>query len=172
MYKNKYKSLYCGSSLTINVFFQYLPVFTFFFTTALLLPFHSLIKLIPMQYWKQLHLHLRAIAYTTTDTLPKQLLQYYYRRSHKLAVIKQMPPHINLQSSTGTPIFFSQQLHMKEDQIGWTWYLHNFTFAQGLEGGGPDLAFPPLFQENPASCTFFVSFPNPTLLFQKNTLKV
>ena len=71
VYKKKYKSPYCGSSLTINIFFNIYRCSLVFFTTALLLLFHSLIKLIPIQYWKQLHLHLRAIAYTTTDTLPK-----------------------------------------------------------------------------------------------------
>ena len=38
-------------------------------------------------------------------------------------------------------------------------------------GGGPDPAFPPLFCENPASRTFFISFPNTAFLSQKNTLK-
>ena len=37
--------------------------------------------------------------------------------------------------------------------------------------GGPDPAFPPLFRENPASRTFFISFPNLAFLSQKNTLK-
>ena len=36
---------------------------------------------------------------------------------------------------------------------------------------GPDPAFPPLFRENPASRTFFISFPNPDFLSQKNTLR-
>ena len=31
-------------------------------------------------------------------------------------------------------------------------------------GGGPDPAFPPLFRENSASCTFFISFLNPAFL--------
>ena len=44
---------------------------------------------------------------------------------------------------------------------------------QGLEGGrgGPDPAFPPVFRENPASPTFFISFPNTAFLSQKNALK-
>ena len=37
--------------------------------------------------------------------------------------------------------------------------------------GGPDPTFPPLFHENPASRTFFISCPNPAFLSQKNTLK-
>jgi len=41
----------------------------------------------------------------------------------------------------------------------------------GSGRGGPDPAFPPLFRENPASHTFFISFPNPAFLSQKNTLK-
>ena len=42
--------------------------------------------------------------------------------------------------------------------------------GQGLEGG-PDPAFPPLFRKNLASYTFFISFPNPSLLSQKNMSK-
>ena len=43
---------------------------------------------------------------------------------------------------------------------------------EGLEGGGPDPAFPPLFHANPASRTFFISFRNPVFPSQENTLKV
>ena len=46
-----------------------------------------------------------------------------------------MPPHINLQSSTGTPIFYWKQLHMKEDQIGEHGTYTTLSLAQGLEGG-------------------------------------
>ena len=42
----------------------------------------------------------------------------------------------------------------------------------GSGRGGPDPAFAPLFCENPASRTFFISFPNPAFLSHKNTLKV
>ena len=38
----------------------------------------------------------------------KKLLEYYYRRWHKLAVIKQTPLHIRLNPSTVTPISFWQ----------------------------------------------------------------
>ena len=41
----------------------------------------------------------------------------------------------------------------------------------GFGRGRPDPAFPPLFRENPASSTFFISFPNTAFLSQKNTLK-
>ena len=56
---------------------------------------------------------------------------YYHiiRRWHKLAVIKKMPPHIMLQSSTVTPISFWRQLHMKRGQIGWTRHQQNFAYA-------------------------------------------
>ena len=80
-----------------------------------------------------------------------------------------MPPHINLQSSTGTPIFF-WQLHMKEDEIGEHGTYTTLSLLRVWKGG-PDPAFPPLFCENPTSHTFFISFPNPTFLSQKNTLK-
>ena len=43
--------------------------------------------------------------------------------------------------------------------------------GSGRGGGGPDPAFPPLFRENPASPTFFISFPNTPFLCQKNILK-
>ena len=82
-----------------------------------------------MQYWQRLHLHLRVIASTTTYTLPKWLSQYYHRRWYQLAVIKQLPRHISLQSSTVTPLSFWQQLHLKEDWIGWTRDLQNFAYA-------------------------------------------
>jgi len=44
-------------------------------------------------------------------------------------------------------------------------------FSEGPEGGDPDPAFPPLFHENSASRAFFISFPNPAFLSQKNALK-
>ena len=46
-----------------------------------------------------------AIAYTATDTLHNIIIG---DGTLKLTVIKQMPPHISLQSPTVTPISFSQ----------------------------------------------------------------
>ena len=46
-----------------------------------------------------------------------------------------------------------------------------FTVLWGSGRGGPDPASPPLFRENPASRTFFISFSNFAFLSQKNTLK-
>ena len=94
MHKNKYKSSHCCSSIAINYEYWFFnnQCLLVVFTTALLLPFHPLINFIPMQYWKQLHLHLRAIAYTTIDTLHKLLFQYYFR----LGDMAQMPTHISL----------------------------------------------------------------------------
>ena len=43
--------------------------------------------------------------------------------------------------------------------------------ASGSGRGGLDPAFPLLFLENPASRTLFISFPDPSFLSQKNTLK-
>ena len=43
--------------------------------------------------------------------------------------------------------------------------------GMGEGRGGPDPAFPPLFHENPAFSTFFISFSNSAFLSQKNTLK-
>ena len=48
---------------------------------------------------------------------------------------------------------------------------HFSSLLSGYGRGGPDPAFPPLFRENPASPTFFISFPNTAFLSQKNTLK-
>ena len=45
--KNKYKSPYCGSSLTRNIFSNIYQCSLVFFTTALLLPFHSLLNWYP-----------------------------------------------------------------------------------------------------------------------------
>ena len=42
---------------------------------------------------------------------------------------------------------------------------------QGLEVGVLIPYSRPFFRENPASRTFFISFPNPAFLSQKNTLK-
>ena len=54
-------------------------------------------------------------------TKKRKLLQYYYRRWHKLAVIKQMPLHISLNPSTVTPPFpFDNLKQMKEGQKEWT----------------------------------------------------
>ena len=50
-------------------------------------------------------------------------------------------------------------------------FLHRQHLISGSGLGGPDPAFPPLFRENPASPTFFISFPNTAFLSQKNTLK-
>ena len=52
----------------------------------------------------------------------------------------------------------------------WSWFLKD-SIKAGSGRGGPDPAFPPLFRENPASPTFFISFPNTAFLSQKNTLK-
>ena len=42
------------------------------------------------------------------------LLQYYYWRWHKVAVIKQLPPHIRLQSSTiSHPFLSGNKLHIQ-----------------------------------------------------------
>ena len=41
----------------------------------------------------------------------------------------------------------------------------------GSGRGGPDPAFQPLFYANLASRAFFISFPNPAFLSQKNALK-
>ena len=49
--------------------------------------------------------------------------------------------------------------------------LTNRKYERGSGRGGPDPALPPLFRENPASRTFFISFPNPAFLSHKNTLK-
>ena len=46
-----------------------------------------------------------------------------------------------------------------------------FSSCHKVWKGGPNPAFRPLFWENPASRTFFVSFPNPAFLSQKITLK-
>lgn len=46
-----------------------------------------------------------------------------------------------------------------------------FSSCHGVWKGGPNPAFRPLFWENPASRTFFISFPNPAFLSQKITLK-
>jgi len=42
----------------------------------------------------------------------------------------------------------------------------------GSGRGGPDPAFPPLFRENPASHTFFISFPNPAFLSLQKLIDV
>ena len=47
----------------------------------------------------------------------------------------------------------------------------NKTLLSGSGRGGPDPAFLPLFRENPASPTFFISFLNTAFLSQRNTLK-
>ena len=41
------------------------------------------------------------------------------------------------------------------------------TRLRGGGGGNPDPALPLLFHENPASRTFFMTFPNPVFLFEK-----
>ena len=51
------------------------------------------------------------------------------------------------------------------------YYLPSKSLLTGSGRGGPDPGFPPLFRENPASRTFFMSFSNPAFLSQKNTLK-
>ena len=59
---------------------------------------------------------------------------------------------------------------MKEDQIGEHGTYTTLSLLRVWKGG-PDPAFLPRFRENPASRTFFISFPNPTFLSQKNTSK-
>lgn len=103
--------IYCCSSLAINTFFPNNRCLLVVFTTALLLP-SAVINLIPILYPKQL----RAIADTKYYLHPSKviLLQYYYWRWHKVAVIKQLPPHIRLQSSTiSHPFLFYNKLHIQ-----------------------------------------------------------
>ena len=83
---------------------------------------------------------------------------------------------INLDSN----LFLSEQTWLREWKFPWANQVVCSSWGTSVEErvaltgsgkGGPDPAFPPLFRENPASRSFFINFPNPAFLSQKNTLK-
>ena len=129
MYKSKCKSSHCCSPLTINYkyFFSNNQCSLVVFASALFLPLY-LINLIPMKYWKQQMFSIivtisafegySTYHYWHSSHIILIFLQCHYRRWHKLAVIKQMPPHISLQSSMHCHTHFCKELGWCS---GWVW---------------------------------------------------